>query len=751
MPGAFWDTSSSSGNVPPFELSPQHFSELASELKVTEAQQRMNTDVPLTLNYPILNVGTAPAAPSAREFLSIADTINPLAPPQPGQHQQPQQHQSGSVHGLHQAAAQISRLYNHMLLQLPPEVQRRTQQHLLLRTASVSKSGVPVQQATMLVQQELLPIMQQAFMRLQQAKSIRPAATNPSTIHEMVKAQQEGVTINSGAHGVALLNASAMKNVEAGKAAAATDAVIQLHRAGRQGLGQPNDAHRVQQQHAEQQRQHAALIQHQQQQHIQKLQAMQAIHMQQQQQQQQQMATGSRNNNVIATAAAPSAAAITCGYNGSAAPLPNEGPAQGLRHELMAGPSPNSNPNTAPPLPTMMRNMHTMHTNKQMSHTIGIATEDLDTNLTTTAGAAAAGFNPQQQKRQRTGDGCTKDTPTNKSVYGVGNQFLEQWDDLFQRPSGGPTMNGNYINNNSQVNPIYNNGVLTNQQDIKPRDQKENGKDVVEAGVGAPSGTPTPAEDHRLHQTSLNQILSSPPMATTTDAGVHVEPALDNVDEYTIHPNACGSGQRHPMPNDNGIDGIDARVGIAAVSRGKAAAAKMHAKEAAQRYSWTANMLNEIFKPTPADTTGLLKQEHNNALTLTTTAMPSTCDAVAKNISTSVDGRGGETTTNSAFPPPHPHPHQSCDVAFSPINGNGTFHQEMGTEGQRMLADAAKRVHQSVALTNSNLAAPMKQQEQETTTLADARIASNIRIVPVQMAVTTLQLASATENKTETQ
>lgn len=80
----------------------------------------------------------------------------PAAPPQSAAAAQQQR----------EAAAQISRLYNHMLLQLPVDVQRRAQQHLILRTAAMRATGVPVLQGTMLVQQELLPLMQQAFMHL---------------------------------------------------------------------------------------------------------------------------------------------------------------------------------------------------------------------------------------------------------------------------------------------------------------------------------------------------------------------------------------------------------------------------------------------------------------------------------------------------------------------------------------------------------------------------------------------------------
>lgn len=64
-------------------------------------------------------------------------------------------------------AKQISRLYRHMLEQLPRDVQIRTQQHLILRTAEVRSAGVPVQQAAMVVQQELLPLMHRAFVHFQ--------------------------------------------------------------------------------------------------------------------------------------------------------------------------------------------------------------------------------------------------------------------------------------------------------------------------------------------------------------------------------------------------------------------------------------------------------------------------------------------------------------------------------------------------------------------------------------------------------
>jgi hypothetical protein len=64
-------------------------------------------------------------------------------------------------------AKQISRLYRHMLEQLPRDVQIRTQQHLILRTAEVRGAGVPVHQAAMVVQQELLPLMHRAFVHFQ--------------------------------------------------------------------------------------------------------------------------------------------------------------------------------------------------------------------------------------------------------------------------------------------------------------------------------------------------------------------------------------------------------------------------------------------------------------------------------------------------------------------------------------------------------------------------------------------------------
>lgn len=71
-------------------------------------------------------------------------------------------------------AKQISRLYRHMLAQLPRDVQIRTQQHLILRTAEVRSAGVPVHQAAMVVQQELLPLMHKAFVHIQSYSGLTP-------------------------------------------------------------------------------------------------------------------------------------------------------------------------------------------------------------------------------------------------------------------------------------------------------------------------------------------------------------------------------------------------------------------------------------------------------------------------------------------------------------------------------------------------------------------------------------------------
>jgi hypothetical protein len=76
-------------------------------------------------------------------------------------------------------AKQISRLYRHMLEQLPREVQIRTQQHLILRTAEVRGAGVPVHQAAMVVQQELLPLMHRAFVHFQ-SQGLTAQKQNPS-------------------------------------------------------------------------------------------------------------------------------------------------------------------------------------------------------------------------------------------------------------------------------------------------------------------------------------------------------------------------------------------------------------------------------------------------------------------------------------------------------------------------------------------------------------------------------------------
>jgi len=764
VPGASWDTGPLPGNDPPLELSPHDFSELASELHVTDAQQRIKAGVSLKPIHPSLNIGTAPAAPPASHSLPI--TATHLSPPALPRQQPPPQQQQGGGSGPRPnlVAAQISRLYNHMLLQLPSQVQRRAQHHLIMRTAAINKSGLPVQQATMLVQQELLPIMQQAFMRLQQqAKEAGPEATSPSRKGGQVGAQQQRGGNNNGginrvgsgtAAGdagsiVSPLNASAMKTLAAGKAAAApaiaaTEAVIQRHRASRQGLVQPNEAYLVQQQQqqieqAEQQWKQAALIQQQQEQRIQKLRAMQAIHMQrqqQQQQQQQQMVTGNANNL--------GAAAAIGDFTGPNSPL-NGGPAQGLRHEMLAASSPNSSPKIAPRLPTAMSNIQSMNRNQRSNNEI--PTEELATDLTAAGGSGGSDdvYN-FQQKRQRTGgaidDGQKKIALNENSVRGTGNNhFLQKWDDLFEGPSG-TTKNTEDIDNNNHVN---HNSTMT-QQGIEPDDINRSGNGVLGVGVGAPDGCGDEGED-RPHQPSLTQV--PPPPVTTATATMHAEPALNfnNVD-----PNAHASDQLHTKP---AAESFDAAVGITAVSRGKVAAAKMHAKEATQRYSWTAGMLNEIFIPAPVDTTGLLKQEQKNALTLTTTITAAAADADAENFSTSVDhGGGGLPNANKRNERP-PHPQQSC--VASQMNKNGEHrhhHQEHGTEGQRMLADAAQRVHQNVVLPTAmdsckdNLTAPMEQQEVEPDN-TNIRIESNVSIVPVLMTVTKLQMAGANNNNTE--
>lgn len=73
------------------------------------------------------------------------------------------------LHALAKSAVvhQVAELYRHTLRKLPPAVQRRTQQHMVLRTAAVRRAGVPIDQAAMLVQQELLPLMRKALLVLQ--------------------------------------------------------------------------------------------------------------------------------------------------------------------------------------------------------------------------------------------------------------------------------------------------------------------------------------------------------------------------------------------------------------------------------------------------------------------------------------------------------------------------------------------------------------------------------------------------------
>lgn len=64
------------------------------------------------------------------------------------------------------AAASTSKSYNSMLSCLPPDVQKRAQQYLLFRTSQVWSSGVPLLEATMVVQQEILPLLQQVLEKI---------------------------------------------------------------------------------------------------------------------------------------------------------------------------------------------------------------------------------------------------------------------------------------------------------------------------------------------------------------------------------------------------------------------------------------------------------------------------------------------------------------------------------------------------------------------------------------------------------
>jgi hypothetical protein len=684
LPGGPWNTSPFLGSDAPYELSPQHFSELASELQAVETRQRQRQDSGLNINNYSLNLSTtAPPAVAPSRHLPM-----PIPPPPPEPQQLQQQQGGGLDPGQNQAAGHISRLYKHMLLQLPIEVQQRAQHHLLLRTANVSKSGVPVQQATMLVQQELLPLMQQAFMRLHHAGAIADhgatVTTNPVTIGTRVgvalppqQQQQQQQRDRSGAsHHVAggRLSASAIESIAKGKAVAApaiaaTEAVIETHRRSNR------QQHVVQQQ--QQQQQPAAASEHQMQ-RIRQLQAMQALHMhstttttQQQEQQQQQQQQHERKSSAAAAAALATAVpSYTSNPHQQQKPY-MDGSAHAIRQEIIAGLANNQPTIAIAPSPSII-NIHTTNSNSQ-KRSNGMNWGDIDTGLATSAGA----YLHQQQKKQR-GVGAT---PT---AAGGGNhgQLLDQWSDLF----GASAASGN--NNNNNV--ASGNGLL-------PRglDAALNGKNIS-GGVGDVNGGGT-----HYFLPSLD-ILNSMPLPTNTN---------------TTNTNR----------NINKGSSVDNAVGVAALSRGKVASAKIQAKEATQRYSWTAGMLNEIFIPTPVDKTGLLKQEQ-------------------------------QSSTNMPPPPPPLLPLPS--MSMSPRAKGAAY----GTEGQRMLADAAQRVHQGVGLPNTftfpttttaaasvdhgngnsssapNTAAMNGGMNHTRDTIADV----DVRIVPVSMTVTQLQVAPTT-------
>lgn len=174
-------------------LSAREFGELASELKLNAmgapgALPNLGSALPslgpLGLGEPSSLPGAARSNvdPLVGSFLGNAGGLGPQMQPQ-GALGVAAPRSAIPVSGLPSqqadkaqaaASAQISRLYNHLLMQLPVEVQRRAQQHLILRTAAVRSAGVPVQQGTMMVQQELLPLMQQAFMRLSGGREAKP-------------------------------------------------------------------------------------------------------------------------------------------------------------------------------------------------------------------------------------------------------------------------------------------------------------------------------------------------------------------------------------------------------------------------------------------------------------------------------------------------------------------------------------------------------------------------------------------------
>ena len=297
--GAWPAPSGDVGMDGPLGLSAREFGELASEIKLGSlgAQGTLPTAANALQGLGPLGLGDAGGMagaarsgedPLTRALLGNAAGLipqnpnqNPLipdstSPPLPGGLPSQQADRAQA-----EASAQISRLYNHRLMQLPVEVQRRAQQHLILRTAAVRSAGVPVQQGTMLVQQELLPLMQQAFMRLSGGREAKPMPPLSGPV---------GTTINNNpavaaTPGVSAGGANNINNTGANDARQNTAAgMLQLE------MLQKQQQQRQQQQRQQQQQQQSLARlqdQQQQQQNLARLQEQRALlqaHLQQQQQ-----------------------------------------------------------------------------------------------------------------------------------------------------------------------------------------------------------------------------------------------------------------------------------------------------------------------------------------------------------------------------------------------------------------------------------------------------------------------------------
>lgn len=67
-------------------------------------------------------------------------------------------------------AMHISKLYNCMLVIFPSEIQYRAHQSLIAKTCNLRDQGIPLEEAMVMAQQEFLPLLQNAFMKMREIK-----------------------------------------------------------------------------------------------------------------------------------------------------------------------------------------------------------------------------------------------------------------------------------------------------------------------------------------------------------------------------------------------------------------------------------------------------------------------------------------------------------------------------------------------------------------------------------------------------